>query len=105
MSLLRINWPWTLRGDRNFTKPLPPRRTPWVELAPAIGSYFTHCALGMTVIDIGCVYGYDWRDGVLCHYRDDRGQVRELFFTPAQWQGLKQAARLNLREPKAVKPC
>jgi hypothetical protein len=76
-------------------RPEPPPAGAW---SAPIGVSFLHSGAICTVIDDGYFDGSDWREGVLCHYRDDYGRIRELFFTPAQWEGLKVAGLV----PKGV---
>lgn len=92
MSLFRINWPWSepSADELAFGTSKPPPFC-WEEHAPPVGTEFEHCGATLVVIDSGYRDGCDWRNGVLCHYRDDRGQLREVFFTPAQWLGLVDA--------------
>jgi hypothetical protein len=57
--------------------------------APMHGRAFNHCHRVLTVVDDGRWDGHGWRDGVLCHYADDHGVIREQFFTPAQWEAIE----------------
>lgn len=49
----------------------------------SIGCKFTHCDTEMTVIAHGKSNGYNaYIKGLLCHYRNNEGEIRELFFSP-----------------------